>query len=41
MKKLLLLAAAIGAGLVVKKKLDENKADQTLWHEATDPVHKA
>jgi hypothetical protein len=43
-KKLLLLAAAAAgaAGAVVaKKKIDESKAEQALWAEATDAVKRS
>ena len=41
MKKILLvLLAAVGA-VLVKKKIDESNADQALWAEATDTVHKS
>ena len=40
MKKLLLLAAAVAGAVVAKKKLDEGKAEQALWAEATDAVKR-
>ena len=41
MKKILLvLLAAVGAAFA-KKKMDESRADQALWAEATDPVDKS
>jgi hypothetical protein len=41
MKKLLLLAAAVAAGVLAKKKMDESRNEQALWQQATDPVDKA
>ena len=41
MKKILLLAIAAGAVVVVKKKLDEGKHEQALWAEATDSVTRS
>ena len=41
MKKILLLALAVGAAVVVKKKLDEGKHEQALWAEATDSVTRS
>ena len=41
MKKLLVLALAAAGAVFAKKKLDEGKAEQALWAEATDPVKKA
>jgi hypothetical protein len=41
MKKLLLIAIAAGAAVFAKKKLEESKAEQALWAEATDNVDKA
>ena len=41
MKKLLLLALAAAGAVVAKKKLDEGKAEQALWAEATDTVEQA
>jgi hypothetical protein len=40
MKKIIVALLAVGGALVVKKKLDESKAEQALWAEATDPVSK-
>lgn len=40
MKKLLLLAVAAVGALVAKKKMDEGKAEQALWAEATDAVKR-
>jgi hypothetical protein len=41
MKKILLLALAAAGVVFAKKKLEESKAEQTLWAEATDNVDKA
>ncbi|WP_240641217.1 DLW-39 family protein [Nocardioides ferulae] len=41
MKKILLLLLAAAGAVVAKKKLDESKAEQALWAEATDPVRPA
>ena len=38
MKKLLLIALAAAAAVFAKKKLEEGKAEQALWAEATDKV---
>ncbi len=35
-KKILLLAAAAAGALFASKKLQESKAEQALWAEATD-----
>ena len=40
MKKLLLLAVAAAGAVVAKKKIDEGKAEQALWAEATDAVKR-
>ncbi len=40
MKKLLLLALAAAGAVFAKKKIDEGKAEQALWAEATDTVEK-
>lgn len=40
MKKLLLIAAAVVGAIVVRKKMDESKAEQALWAEATDSVDR-
>lgn len=40
MKKLLLLAAAAAGAVIAKKKIDESKAEQALWAEATDAVKR-
>ena len=39
-KKLLLLALAAAGAVMAKKKLDEGKAEQALWAEATDSVKR-
>jgi hypothetical protein len=41
MKKILLLALAAVGAVIAKKKLEESKAEQALWAEATDNVDKA
>ena len=41
MKKLLLLVAAVAAGVFAKKKIDASRHEQDLWQQATDPVDKA
>ena len=41
MKKILLLAAAAAGALIAKKKIDEGKAEQALWAEATDAVKRS
>ncbi|MDP8932370.1 MAG: DLW-39 family protein [Actinomycetota bacterium] len=41
MKKILLLALAAAGAVIAKKKLEESKAEQALWAEATDNVDKA
>ena len=41
MKKILLLAAAAAGALFAKKKLDDGKAEQALWAEATDAVKRS
>jgi hypothetical protein len=40
MKKLLLVLLAVGAAAFAKKKMDEGKAEQALWAEATDHVDR-
>jgi hypothetical protein len=37
-KKIVLVLLTIGGALVAKRKLEESKAEQALWAEATDPV---
>jgi hypothetical protein len=39
-KKLLFIALAAAAAVFAKKKLDESKAEQALWAEATDAVKR-
>lgn len=41
MKKLVLIAIAAAGAVVAKKKLDEGKAGEAQWHQATDPVRPA
>ena len=41
MKKLVLIAIAAAGAVVEKKKLDEGKAGEAQWHQATDPVRPA
>ena len=40
-KKLLLIALAAAGAVLAKKKLDEGKAEQALWAEATDAVKRS
>jgi hypothetical protein len=40
-KKLALLLAAVAGGLLAKRKLDESRAEQALWAEATDSVKRS
>ena len=40
-KKLLLIALAAAGAVFAKKKLDEGKAEQALWAEATDSVKRS
>jgi hypothetical protein len=40
-KKLLLLALAAAGAVYAKKKIDEGKAEQALWAEATDAVKRS
>ena len=40
MKKILLLVLAAVAALFAKKRLDQSKAEQALWADATDSVGK-
>ncbi|GAA4688094.1 hypothetical protein GCM10023226_27480 [Nocardioides nanhaiensis] len=40
MKKILLLALAAGGAVFAKKKMDQGKAEQALWAEATDSVKR-
>jgi hypothetical protein len=41
MKKLVLIVIAVAGAVVAKKKLDEGKAGEAQWHQATDPVRPA
>ena len=41
MKKLLLLALAAAGAVFAKKKMDDSKAEQALWAEATDSVKRS
>ena len=41
MKKILLLLLAAVAAVFTKKKMDQGRAEQALWAEATDTVGKA
>jgi len=41
MKKLVLIVIAVAGAVFAKKKLDEGKAGEALWHQATDPVRPA
>lgn len=38
MKKLVLLVIAAAGAVLAKRKLDEGRAEQALWAEATDAV---
>ena len=38
MKKLVLVVLAAAGAAIAKKKMDEGKAEQALWAEATDSV---
>jgi hypothetical protein len=43
-KKLILIALAVGGAVLAKKRLDKSNAERAQWAEATDPVspaHKA
>lgn len=40
MKKLLLAAVAAAGAVFARKKLQESKAEQALWAEATDTLPK-
>jgi len=37
-KKIVLLALAAAGAVLAKRKIDEGKAEQALWAEATDAV---
>ena len=41
MKKLLFVLIAAAGAAFAKKKMDESKAEQALWAEATDNVDRA
>ena len=41
MKKILFVLLAAAGVAFAKKKMDESKAEQALWAEATDKVDKA
>lgn len=41
MKKLLVIALAAAGAALAKKKLDDGKAEQALWAEATDAVKRS
>jgi hypothetical protein len=41
MKKLLLVLLAAAGAAFAKKKMDQGKAEQALWAEATDKVSKS
>ena len=41
MKKVLLVLAAAAGAVFAKKKLDESRAEQALWAEATDSVKRS
>jgi hypothetical protein len=40
MKKLLFVVLAAAGVAIAKKKMDEGKAEQALWAEATDSVER-
>jgi hypothetical protein len=40
-KKVLFVVLAAAAAVFAKKKLDEGKAEQALWAEATDSVKRS
>jgi hypothetical protein len=40
-KKVLLLALAAAGALVARKRMEESRADQALWAEATDAVKRS
>jgi hypothetical protein len=40
-KKLVLVVLAAAAAVFAKKKLDQGKAEQALWAEATDAVKRS
>jgi hypothetical protein len=39
-KKILLVLAAAAGAVFAKKKIDEGRAEQALWAEATDSVKR-
>lgn len=39
MKKIVMVLLAVGGALVARRKLEESKAEQALWAQATDPVN--
>jgi hypothetical protein len=39
MKKLLIVAVAAAAGFAVWRKVESDKAEQSLWAQATDKVN--
>jgi len=41
MKKLVVLLLAAAGAALAKKKLDDGKAEQALWAEATDAVTRS
>ena len=41
MKKVLLVLAAVVGAVVARKKLEESRAEQELWAQATDNVDPA
>ena len=41
MKKILFIALAAAGAVFAKKKMDEGKAEQALWAEATDSVKRS
>lgn len=40
-KKVLLVALGVAGAVFAKKKLDDGKAEQALWAEATDAVKRS
>ncbi|WP_337191838.1 DLW-39 family protein [Nocardioides flavescens] len=40
MKKLLVVALAAAGAVFAKRRIDEGKAEQALWAEATDAVKR-
>ena len=40
MKKLVLVLIAAAGAVIAKRKIDEGKAEQALWAEATDHVER-